>query len=114
VLLRTIHHWAAVPYRFDTLMGSVLVQTAFSIFWTSLALVLMFLAHRRAQRLLWFVGAGLMALVVVKLFTVDFSNIGGIERIVSFIGVGVLMLAVGYLAPLPPKLKAIEMEKESV
>ena len=34
-------------------------------------------------------------------FLVDLSNVGGIARIVSFIGVGVLMLVIGYVAPLP-------------
>ncbi|MGZ9188259.1 MAG: DUF2339 domain-containing protein, partial [Candidatus Binatia bacterium] len=47
-------------------------------------------------------GAGLMAIVVAKLFFVDLSNVGGIERIVSFIGVGLLMLVVGYFSPVPP------------
>jgi len=34
---------------------------------------------------------------------VDLSNIGGVERIVSFIGVGLLMLLIGYVSPVPPK-----------
>ena len=103
VLLRTIHHWADVPYRLDALLRSVLTQTALSIFWTMLALTLMLVATRRVARTLWFTGAALMVVVVVKLFLVDLSNIGGIERIVSFIGVGLLMLVIGYVAPLPPK-----------
>jgi uncharacterized membrane protein len=41
--------------------------------------------------------------VVGKLFLVDQSNIDGIERIVSFIGVGVLMAVIGWFSPLPPK-----------
>ena len=51
----------------------------------------------------WLAAAGLMAVVVGKLFLVDLSNAGTIERIVSFVGVGVLMLVIGYLAPAPPK-----------
>jgi uncharacterized membrane protein len=39
---------------------------------------------------------------VVKLFVIDLSNAGGGERIVAFVGVGALMLIVGYVAPLPP------------
>ena len=39
-----------------------------------------------------------------KLFLVDLSTVGSIERIVSFIGVGLLMLVVGYYSPLPPRL----------
>ena len=103
MLLRTIHHWTDVPYRLDPLLRSVLTQTALSIFWTVLALGSMLYATRRATRGLWLVGAALMAVVVAKLFLIDLSNIGGIERIVSFIGVGLLMLVIGYVAPLPPK-----------
>jgi len=44
----------------------------------------------------------LMAVVVLKLFLVDLSRIGTVERIVSFIAVGILMLVIGYFAPLPP------------
>jgi uncharacterized membrane protein len=40
---------------------------------------------------------------VVKLLLIDLSNAGGAERIIAFIAVGVLMLMVGYFAPLPPK-----------
>jgi uncharacterized membrane protein len=52
------------------------------------------------------VGAGLLGLVVVKLLLIDLSNAGGAERIIAFIVVGVLMLVVGYFAPLPPKAPA--------
>jgi len=44
-----------------------------------------------------------MALVLVKLFLVDLGNSGTVERIVSFIGTGVLLLIVGYFAPVPPR-----------
>ena len=43
-----------------------------------------------------------MAVVIVKLFFVDLANVGSIERIVSFLGVGLAMLVVGYFSPLPP------------
>ncbi len=102
VLLRTLHHWAAVPFHLNDMLHSVLVQASFSIFWTVLALGTMTLATRRSWRSLWFAGASLMAVVVIKLFMVDLSNVGGMERIVSFIGVGVLMLIVGYFSPAPP------------
>jgi len=47
--------------------------------------------------------AVLIAAVVLKLFLVELTNTGGLPRIVSFIGVGVLLLLTGYFAPLPPK-----------
>ena len=102
-LLRTLHHWAGVPLVLDALLESMLVQAALSIFWTVLALCAMVVATRLRLRALWIVGAGLMGVVVLKLFLVDLSNVGGVERIVSFIGVGVLMLLIGYLSPVPPK-----------
>jgi uncharacterized membrane protein len=43
-----------------------------------------------------------LTVVIAKLFLVDLSRIGSIERIVSFVGVGLLMLIVGYLSPIPP------------
>ena len=103
VLLRTLHHWAGIPFQPDVMLRSDLVQASLSIFWAVLALVAMLVAHRRGLRVLWVAGAGLMAVVVAKLFLLDLAKIGGIERIVSFIAVGVLMLVIGYFAPLPPK-----------
>ncbi|MGH8674669.1 MAG: DUF2339 domain-containing protein, partial [Burkholderiales bacterium] len=103
VLLRTLHHWADVPFRLDTMLRSTLVQTSFSVFWSVLALGAMVFANRSRIRSLWLCGAALLAVVVVKLFIVDLSKIGGVERIVSFLGVGVLLLVIGYLAPVPPR-----------
>jgi uncharacterized membrane protein len=56
------------------------------------------------------VGAGLLAAVVLKLVIVDLSGSGTVTRIVSFIGVGVLMLVIGYVAPLPGKQPARKEE----
>jgi len=103
MLLRTLHHWLDIPYRFNALYASMTVQAALSLLWGFLALILMLWAVRRAQRVPWFVGITLLVLTVGKLFFVELSNIGGMARIISFIGVGVLLLLIGYVAPLPPK-----------
>lgn len=103
VLLRTLHHWAEVPFHLDAMWRSTLVQASFSVFWAALALAAMVLANRRRLRAAWLCGAGLLGVVVVKLFLLDLSKIGGMERIVSFLGVGVLLLVIGYLAPVPPR-----------
>ena len=102
-LLRTLHHWADVPFNMHSMMNSVLVQTSISIFWSVLALTLMRYATQKQQRPLWIIGSMLMAAVVLKLFTVDISGIGSLERIISFIGVAILMLIISYIAPLPAK-----------
>jgi uncharacterized membrane protein len=115
VWLRVAHHFADVPWDVGALFNSFLVQTGYAILWTVLALVLMLLARRRPSRPLWMVGAGLLALTVAKLFLVDLSNAGGSERIIAFIVVGVLMLIVGYVAPLPPSagLKTVSKVAEN-
>ena len=103
VWLRMAHHLLGVAWSPDALLGSFTVQTGLSILWTLLALGLTLLAHRRGLRNLWLTGGGLLAAVVIKLLLVDLSNADGGARIVTFIVVGVLMLVVGYFAPLPPK-----------
>ncbi|HMD73444.1 MAG TPA: DUF2339 domain-containing protein, partial [Steroidobacteraceae bacterium] len=102
VLLRTLHQWAGIPFGFASFAESTLAETALSIFWTLLALATMLVAGRRRSRLVWFAGATLLAVVIVKLFFVDLSSSGSIDRIVSFLGVGVLITIVGYLSPIPP------------
>ncbi len=101
-LLRTLHHWAWIPYQVESMLRSTLVETSLSIFWTILALTTMLVATRTAARIVWVVGAGLLGLVIAKLFLVDLSRVGTIERIISFVGVGLLMLVIGYFSPLPP------------
>ena len=58
----------------------------------------MLLAHKRGQRSIWIVGAALMGLVVAKLFLLDLSQTGSVERIASFIGAGLMLLVMGYFA----------------
>ena len=108
VLLRTLHHYAGVPFRFNAMMSSTLVQASFSLFWSLLALGAMFFATQRGLRALWFVGAALLAVVIAKLVLVDLSNTGTVARIVSFIGVGLFCVVIGYFAPVPPKQKVEE------
>lgn len=103
MVCRSAFHWAQVPFELDALLDSRVVQAGFSIVWTLIALSLTVSGHLRVRRELWMVGAALIGVVVVKLFFVDLGNSGSLERIISFIGVGVLLLVVGYFAPLPPR-----------
>ena len=72
----------------------------------------MVVGNRLGRRELWLIGAALIAVVVAKLFFVELNNRGGLERIVSFIGVGVLLLVVGYFAPLPARTKEADQPQE--
>ncbi|WP_219114926.1 DUF2339 domain-containing protein [Janthinobacterium sp. UMAB-56] len=101
MLLRTVSHYLDVPYTFDAMLASQFVQALLSLVWSITALLLMRHAARQQWRQQWSLGAVLLGLVVLKLFLIDLSNVGGIERIVSFVGVGLLMVLIGYLAPFP-------------
>ena len=103
IWLRSAHHWLGLAWDADALGHSQIVQSGYSLLWTGIAMALMFLARARAERLPWLTGAGLLAVVVAKLVLVDMSQVEGLARIVAFIGVGVLMLLIGYFVPLPPK-----------
>ena len=103
ILVRAFHHHVGVPYRFDAWTASLAVQTGITLLWTATALVLMWFSAHRAARVVWMVGAALLAAVVLKLLLVDLSGSGTVARIISFIGVGALMLVIGYVAPLPAK-----------
>lgn len=113
VWLRVAHHYGNVPWNASDLFASFLVQAGYSILWTLIALVLMVGAHRRAMRTPWMLGAGLLAVTVLKLFVIDLSNRGGSERIFVFIAVGLLMLVVGWFAPLPPSATKTKTAPES-
>jgi uncharacterized membrane protein len=102
VMLRTIHHWTGVAYQLGELFRSVAVQTSFSLLWSATAFAMMIIATRKRYRYLWFTGAALLAVVVAKMFLLDLANTGTIARIVSFMGVGGLLMWIGYKVPVPP------------
>ncbi|MCM2359787.1 MAG: DUF2339 domain-containing protein [Geobacteraceae bacterium] len=103
LLLRTIHHWGGVAFTPQALFASRLVQSAIAIFWSLAALAIMTTATRRASRPFWLAGATLLGAVVAKLFLVDLANHGTVERIVSFVAVGILLLVIGWFSPVPPR-----------
>lgn len=102
VVARTVHHMAHVRYDGDAMFRSDLFHAAIAVLWGLLALGCMIAANRLKNRMVWFTGTGLLAVVVVKLFVVDLSGSGTVSRIVSFLAVGGLMLVIGFFTPLPP------------
>ena len=103
---RAIHHWLEVPFEFESMIGSTTLQAALSIVWGLAGLAGMVMGVRLVRRIVWVGGASLMGVVVVKLFLFDLSNTGTVARVVSFLGVGLLLLVVGYFAPVPPSASA--------
>jgi uncharacterized membrane protein len=103
IVARTAHHWLAVPWQLSALMASRPLQAALTLTWTVAAVAAMAVATRRRLRMLWLTGAGLIVAVVVKLFAIDLAALSGLSRVVAFLGVGALLLVIGYVAPLPPQ-----------
>ncbi len=102
-VVRGVHHLGDIPWQQGTLMRSFGVQATLTIYWAMLGFGGMIAGVRRTSRETWAIGAGLMLLVVVKLLLIDMGGTGTLARIVSFLGVGGMLLVVGYFAPAPPK-----------
>ncbi len=102
-IARATHFLGGVAFGLDPLWASPRYQTAVSISWTLIALAAMVGGSRLRERSVWILGAGLLGAVVAKLFIVDLAGTGTLARIVSFIGVGLLILVIGFLSPLPPR-----------
>ena len=102
-VMRLWHFYDGITWRLDIMLQSFGLQASLSVVWAVTAIILMVYGNRRKLRPFWITGAALMAIVVIKLFLIELANSGGIARIASFIIVGVLLLLVGWFAPVPPK-----------
>lgn len=103
LLLRAVSHYADLPWTPGDLAASGAAQTTVTLGWASLGILGMSWATRRGVREVWLIGAGLLALVTLKLFLIDLSGVSPAARVVSFLGAGGLFLLVGYLSPAPPQ-----------
>ncbi len=106
ISLRSAAHYLGIAYAFEALAASQFVQAMLSLVWSASALVIMRHAAQRAMPRTWGTGALLLCIVVGKLFAVDLANGGSMARVVSFVGVGLLMLLIGYFAPYPKVAEA--------
>ncbi|MXY55516.1 MAG: DUF2339 domain-containing protein [Gammaproteobacteria bacterium] len=98
---RGVHHYADVPFTAAALAGSAIYQAGLSLVWGAAGLAGMVVGAVRGRRAVWIGGAVVMGVVIVKLFIVELGNVGTLSRVVSFLGVGLLLLVVGYFAPVP-------------
>lgn len=99
ITLRSVHYWAQVPYTFDAMLTSTIAQTSLTIVWALLSLIVLTISTLRHNKAAWWLGIGLLGLTIAKLFLVDLSNSNTIARIISFIGVGLVLLIIGYFSP---------------
>jgi uncharacterized membrane protein len=101
--LRAVHHLHHEPWS-PQILDAGFSQASLTVVWSLLGVGAWILGSRRANRQVWLGGAVLMAIVLLKLITVDRGYMGNMPGIVSFIAVGLLLVGVGWIAPQPPRL----------
>jgi len=80
-------------------------QTGFSIWWGLYALTLIAIGFARRVAACRYAGLALLAVTLAKVLTLDMAEVRYVYRVLSFIGVGLLLVvtSVGY-AKLSPRL----------
>lgn len=104
MVLRSLSQWFNLNWSFYSLWHTNIIQVVLSLIWTLTAVILVGIAHRYLLRKVWYAGVILQSVIVAKLVFVDSVELDGLLRAFVFIGVALLMLLIGYLAPLPPKI----------
>ncbi|MFB9951246.1 DUF2339 domain-containing protein [Rhizobium puerariae] len=67
----------------------------YSVVWLLIGVALLVLGSRLDARSLRLASAGLVLIAVVKVFLIDMSNLEGILRALSFIGLGAVLIGIG-------------------
>ena len=102
ITLRSAHFLGDVPWS-DALWNSALAQAALSISWTVAGIAAMLLGKYRGSRAVWIGGGVLMGVVILKLLLIDRQHLHDLPAIIGMLAVGVLLIGVGYFAPVPPR-----------
>ncbi|PHI36102.1 hypothetical protein CBQ28_15665 [Pseudoalteromonas sp. GCY] len=69
----------------------------YSIVWLLISTVLIFVAKRIEHKVLINAGFAGLAIVILKAFVVDMANLEGLLRALSFIGLGLCLVGIGWL-----------------
>lgn len=101
ILLRALHVYLDTPYNSIAIWQDATVQMSLTLLWVILAFITMQFASRKQLKSVWILGASVLLLVSLKLALFDLANIGTLSRVLSFLGAGLLMLIIAYIAPMP-------------
>lgn len=109
-LARACAFWTGMEFSLDGAFHDPIFQAVLALFWGVTGIAAMLLGNKKGWRLLWLAGMSLMLLDIAKLFFIDLTRMETIWRIVSFMGVGLLLILVGGYAPLPTARKKTQEE----
>jgi uncharacterized membrane protein len=100
IIARAVHFYGQVPYR--RLFDSGVFHLCLFISWAFYGIAHIIGGSRLSIREIWIAGVVLMAVDIAKFLLLDLAGAGALTRIVSFFIAGLLLLFVGWAAPLPP------------
>jgi hypothetical protein len=103
ILARSVHNFAALPWR--NVPASNEFQLCLFVFWALYGIFHIAAGRRKKSRALWISGAILVTADIAKLVLFDMRGIGAVPRILSFFGAGLVLLFIGWAAPLPPPME---------
>lgn len=90
-------------YGMRDVLRTAQYQGVIAILWGVLGLAGIMYGQKTRNRLLWRMGAGLLAVDMLKLLLIDLNRAATLTRILAFLVLGGLFLLIGWSAPLPPK-----------
>ncbi|MDR2111216.1 MAG: DUF2339 domain-containing protein, partial [Spirochaetaceae bacterium] len=103
IIARGVHFYGGIP--FYRVPGTEIFHLCLFIFWALWGIGHIIGGHRASRRAVWIAGTVLTILDVAKLLILDLANTGAVTRIVSFFIAGLLLLFIGWAAPLPPAVR---------
>jgi uncharacterized membrane protein len=83
--------------RVDRPQADLYEQVMLSLGWGVYGAILIALGMRRAYAPVRYIGMAVLAITILKVFFYDLWELGGIYRVIGFIGFGIVLLLVSYL-----------------
>jgi uncharacterized membrane protein len=97
---RALHFYGAIPY--SRIADSEVFHLCLFILWALYGIAHIIGGSKKMSRGFWIAGAALIVADIAKLLILDMADSGAIPRIVSFFIAGLVLLFIGWVAPLPP------------
>ncbi|MDR0388981.1 MAG: DUF2339 domain-containing protein [Spirochaetaceae bacterium] len=109
MLWRSMHFLGGLPW--SGIGGADLYHLCLFLLWGIYGIGHIIIGNKKASRPIWIAGAVITVIAVLKLLLIDLAETGTLIRITSFFIAGVLLLVIGWAAPLPPSAKAPEAKE---
>jgi uncharacterized membrane protein len=88
--------------RWDDITASDIFHLCLFILWAVYGIAHIIAGSKLAERRVWLAGAILTVADIAKLLIFDLAGTGAVTRIISFFAAGILLIFIGWIAPLPP------------